>query len=156
MLAIKGRKQASLSVSFDIEMNTITVSCLIWPLRWLTKDWSQILIGPTGPEPISLACKMCRSKQFAIHLKTSDKPIEQTVIISSRDTFGRDYFNGEQIYWGKIGKRFALYIHTSSFGCWKSTKLPVNLFSKHVFHLEMQMPYLWSFLDNNAVIQQYL
>jgi len=53
---------------------------------------------------------MCRSKQFAIHLKTSDKPIEQTVIISSRDTFGRDYFNGEQIYWGKIGKRFALNI----------------------------------------------
>jgi len=55
---------------------------------------------------------MCRSKQFAIHLKTSDKPIEQTVIISSRDTFGTDYFNGEEIYWvgGKIGKRIVLNI----------------------------------------------
>jgi len=27
--------------------------------------------------------------------------IEQTVIISSRDIFGRDYFNGENIYWGQ-------------------------------------------------------
>jgi len=32
------------------------------------------------------------------------------VIIASQDTFGRDYFNGKQMHWGKIGKRFALNI----------------------------------------------
>jgi len=35
-------------------------------------------------------------------LKTSDKTIDKTVIISSSgDTFGRDYFNGKNIYWGQ-------------------------------------------------------
>jgi len=43
-------------------------------------------------------------------LKTSDKTIEQTVIISSGDTFGRDYFNGENIYWGQNWEKNVLDI----------------------------------------------
>jgi len=74
-------------------------------------------------------------------LKTSDKTIEQTVIISSQDTFGRYYFNKEQIYGGKIGKSFALNI-LRRLDIEKAHNCLKTFFSKHVFHLEMQMPYL--------------